>query len=419
MCYCCVNCFHNDDIKNYIKSNNRIGECNYCGSKNVLTISTEDIGVFFRECFSKAYETLDSGTGAYYDPDDKDYCGPNGSPVTRYSILDILENEEAFEDEPNITLIKDIINSSGPSIRDIQNGDFDIYANINDNCFVIISDLYGTYGTKAYYTWDQFKFIVKHYNRFFDVDGYLNQTDSRLTFLESLRPLLMEYESVLPKNKKFYRARKNESNFEFESLVINKELSPAPPKYAQTNRMSPAGISYLYVSDSPTTANAECRYKNEDVLIAEYIAKNDLQIIDFSQQVYIENVSIFSDEYDHDAHWLNNFLKLFADEISKPVGTSKNKDYEYVATQFIAEYIRCLGYDGIAFKSSIADGINYCFFCGPDFEYSKNEYGVYDDYVSYTTLNSFLDFFGIQSISLVRVDNDGKLSYPIMTRKNA
>ena len=418
MNYCCTNCFSNDNIKNYIVRHNRIGECDYCGSKNVFTISTEDIGMFFRDCFSKAYETIESGTGAYYDPEDRDYNGPGGSPVTRYSIIDILESEEVFDIELNFDLLEDIISSSGPSLRDIQNGDWDIYGNIYDDCFVIRGDLYGTYGTKAYYNWDQFKFIVKHYNRFFDVDGYINHSDSRQTMLESLRPLIIEYKNILPKNTKLYRARKNEPYFEFGSIIINKELSPAPPKYAQTNRMSPAGISYLYVSDSPSTANAECRYKNADVLIAEYVAKNDLQIIDFSQQVYIGNVSIFSDEYDHDVHWLNNFLKLFADEISKPVDSSKNRDYEYVATQFIAEYIRCLGYDGIAFKSSIADGINYCFFCGPDFEYSKSEYGVYDDYITYTTLDSFLDLFDIQSVSLVKVDNDGKLSHPIMTQKN-
>ena len=85
MNYCCTNCFSNDNIKNYIVSHNRIGECDYCGSKNVFTISTEDIGMFFRDCFSKAYETIESGTGAYYDPEDRDYNGPSGSPVTNYS----------------------------------------------------------------------------------------------------------------------------------------------------------------------------------------------------------------------------------------------------------------------------------------------------------------------------------------------
>ena len=421
MCFCCTECFFNDDIKNHIIDKNHIGNCDYCGAKGIFTISTEDIGMFFRKCISKAYEPLEAGTGAYYDSEDKEFYGPNGKSVTRYSILDIIECECVFEDEPNIRLLEDIISSSGPTLKEIQNGDFDIYSNIYEDAYVIIDDLYGTYGTKAFYNWEHFKFFVKHYNRFFDVIGYPNQVDSRKNLLDSLQPLMMEYDSIIPSNTKFYRARKNESHFNFNTININKELSPAPPKYAQTNRMSPAGISYLYVSDLSKTACSECRYKDEDVLIAEYVSKKDLQIIDFSKQVNIDNVGIFSDEYDHDIQWLNNFLKLFVDEISKPVDSTKNRDYEYVATQFIAEYIRCLGYDGIGFRSSIDDGVNYCFFCGPDIESCKDEYGIYDydyNYNNYTILDSFLELFEIQTVSLVRVDNYGILSSPILTRHN-
>ena len=274
------------------------------------------------------------------------------------------------------------------------------------------------YSTKAYFTWEHFKFAIKHYNRFFDVDAGTSDTDFRKQILDDMRPILMEYENLIPVGSVFYRARKNDPSLNFESLIINKELSPAPPKHAQTNRMSPAGISYLYVSSEKETACAECRYTNADVIIAQYIAKQELQIIDFSEDVYITNQSIFSEKYDHDLYWLNHFLKLFAAEISKPVNCEKSDhSYEYAATQVIAEYIRSLGYDGICYKSSVSKGKSYCFFCGPDFEFCKNDYGIIlNDSEYYQIPQSFLDLFSIDSISLLQVSESGNLHDPIKIR---
>ena len=48
-----------------------------------------------------------------------------------------------------------------------------------------------------------------------------------------------------------------------------------PPKYATTNRMSPAGISYLYVASDRETAYKECRYKDATVMVAEYVLKEN------------------------------------------------------------------------------------------------------------------------------------------------
>ena len=128
-------------------------------------------------------------------------------------------------------------------------------------------------------------------------------------------------------------------------------------------------------------------------------------------------MSIFSDDYDHNMSWINNFLSLFAEEISKPVDENIDRAYEYVATQFIAEYIRCLGYDGIGYKSSVDQGISYCFFCGPDLKYCKSDYGIFDDMESYfKTLPSFNEIFNINSISLYNVSEEQELRFLNKTR---
>lgn len=420
MCHCCEKCFSNSYIQTFIKSHGNVGDCDYCNSRNVYVTSIDTLGFFFRECFDKAYEYIEEGTGAYYDSEEKEYCGPNGEEATRYSVLDILEKEYAFDDISNTALIEDIMNASSPSIRDIQNGETDPYSDIYDDCYTVKNDLYGVYATKTYHTWEQFKFIVKHYNRFFDVDGYLNNLDLRKQLLDQIRPFIMEYEAIIPSNEVFYRARKKEPTLDFDNLIINKELSPAPAKYAQTNRMSPSGISYLYLASSPDTACAECRYTNEDVILATFFTKSELQIIDFSQNASMPSDSIFSQEYDHDNYWVNNFLKLLKKEISLPIDSEKNDhSYEYVATQLIAEYIRSIGYDGIGFNSSVSDGKSYCFFCGPDLNYCKYDYGIFDDFTyNYDFLPSFLESFEIEKISLLHVSKSGKLQDLNKTRKN-
>ena len=421
MAYCCEKCFYNKYIQNYIQDNGSIGACDYCGASDVSVVEVSELGKYFRECFDKAYETLDAGTGAYYDGEEKEYCGPTGTSATRYSVIEILEGEFAFPDETNHQLVEDIIKYSGPSDREIQQGDFDLYGDIYDECFVLRNDLYGVYGMDMYYNWESFKFLIKHYNRFFDVDGFFANIDIRKELLESIKIAVMEYEQVIPVSTLFYRARRTTINdlhkLDFDSIVIDKELSPPSPKFARTNRMSPAGISYLYVSSNSHTATKECRYMNEEVIIAEFSNKKELQIIDFSQKKYVSNMSIFSDDYDHNMSWINNFLSLFAEEISKPVDENIDRAYEYVATQFIAEYIRCLGYDGIGYKSSVDQGISYCFFCGPDLKYCKSDYGILDDMESYfKTLPSFNEIFNINSISLYNVSEEQELRFLNKTR---
>ena len=268
MCHCCENCFSNPHIKAFIKSKALAGVCDYCNAKSAYVVGIEEIGVFFRECLSKAYEPLEVGTGAYYDPEDKEFYGPKGV-ATRYSVIDIFENEDVLDDISDTRLIEEIMDASGLSIKDIQDGEEDLYGDIYEDRFVLSNDLSGVYNIGAYYTWDQFKFSIKHYNRFFDINACV----SRMKLLDALYLFMEEYVSVIPAGTTLYRARKVWDSIDFESLVINKEMSPAPPKYAQVNRMSPAGISYLYLASSEETACAECRYKDADVILAKYSPK--------------------------------------------------------------------------------------------------------------------------------------------------
>ena len=402
---CCEHCFRQDDIRNYIIKDQKIGDCYYCGSKNVAIKQTKKVGLFIRESLDKAYELLGEDTGSMYDSEEDMYIGRYGEE-TGVSVRDILFDEEDIFNYNSGTeqLFVDLFHDSTISYEDIKNGEIDRYENIEADLFVVKNALYGSESIAEHYEWEKFKHLVKYYNRFFDINPKEKKRDE---LLEALKPYFEKMAKVLPQGSELYRVRKMDiqsANY-LNSLDIYKELSPAPPKYATNNRMSPAGISYLYVATQPQTAYLECRLHDGDCAVqGKFVTKKSLNILDLSLKVNFRiSNSIFSAEYNQDALWINEFLNQFEDEISRPVNPNKDRSYEYIATQMVAEYVRMLGYDGIKYRSSISpEGQNYVFFCGPNRKISGDIYDYYG-IMSYEELRYFTDWFYIDDVKAVRI----------------
>jgi len=108
-------------------------------------------------------------------------------------------------------------------------------------------------------------------------------------------------------------------------------------------RFNPSLIKYLYASQSPYTALTEVRpFLGSSVSVAEIKLTEEITIADFSYHgVGVDNS-------------LEEMLKLFImDNFSKPINTNI---HDYIPTQYIAEYLKKLGYDGIKFNSSLHQG---------------------------------------------------------------
>ena len=415
--FCCSNCFNNQYIKKYIEDNaEEEGNCPYCGSANVQLVSLETMGKYLRDCIEKAYEGCDDGTGAMYDSEEKMYLGPNGEEATTYSIREILTEEEMILNDNTVesSLIEDLFENLY-SYREIQKGAEDPFDDIDSPMWVIKDDLYGDEQTRVFHAWESFKHMIKHYSRFFEPQGFNLRED----YLERMDPYIYDFITDVPSGTGFYRARKTDKNLlPIERIEPYSQMGPPPAVYAKTNRMSPAGIPYLYLASDQETTLKECRIdSDEEAIIAEFISTEELQILDLSTNKYFASDSIFDPEYNHDNTWMNSFWKSFIKEISEPVSEDKeDHSYEYAATQLVAEYYRTKGYDGICFKSSVGPGKNYVFFMGPDPEYTPNAYPYpfYSEYYfdNLPILEEFTDMFRIDSIKHV----DGKLNI-IKTRK--
>jgi len=142
---------------------------------------------------------------------------------------------------------------------------------------------------------------------------------------------------------------------------FNKKDSGAPPQRETIHgRINPAGISYLYTAIDVDTAIAEIQPTIEQTIsIAEIKTLKELNILNFDFSDILENPNL-----DEKSLQELEILKMFFDTVSglfsKPIlGNADN----YYTTQYISEYIKHMGFDGIKYKSSLRkDGSNIVIF---------------------------------------------------------
>lgn len=409
---CCKNCFTNRYLQEFITKNyENIGICDYCGSTDIELYPIHKMGKHIIVCLQKAYELIGDGTGAMWDDEEDEYIDYKGQPSEPVSIREILISDEAIFTELALKngILEELFEDLN-SYERLKDGGYSIWGDIDEPQFVIIDELYGEEILPVYQDWLMFKHIAKHYNRFFAVGGFGDYSG----FLEKLKNIICGFADDLPVGTKLYRTRKQTDELkDLSKIQPYKDMGPAPPKYAQTNRMSPAGISYLYLAADKDTTYSECRLSDCTAIVAEFESKQELQVIDFTKDNYYYNCdSIFSDDYCHEDRFITRFLTSFVDELSQPVSDNQDHSYEYVATQIISEYIRSIGFNGICYKSSVANGKNYAFFCGPDPKeiHDLYPYPFNDPYYSYKLpiLDSFTEFFTIKQIEEVQLKNEIK-----------
>lgn len=166
----------------------------------------------------------------------------------------------------------------------------------------------------------------------------------------------------LKKNKTIiYRARLYENDETEEEIKAkppefigyNKEKSFVPPKEkCKMGRINPEGIVYLYATKDLKTAIKEVRpYLRQVVSVAKVKVNNALKLIDLTSKYNTKNACTY----------MEAIRDLLSELLSVPVRPDENK--KYLATQYIAEIIKDMGFDGIAYRSAFdIEEINYCIF---------------------------------------------------------
>lgn len=131
---------------------------------------------------------------------------------------------------------------------------------------------------------------------------------------------------------------------------------------ALEGRANPKGIPCLYVASDKETAMAETRPWLDSIISVGYLKLiKDVKVLNFSVEHGKSNLSMYFKEKPTQEEIIKAVWLEIDNAFSKPTKTSDSIS-DYAPTQIISEYIKSKGYDGIAYKSSLADGHNIALF---------------------------------------------------------
>lgn len=207
--------------------------------------------------------------------------------------------------------------------------------------------------------WNALKNDVKYVNRFI-----LNAEDYNLDlYLEKANREIKEG-TIL------YRARINSKEDNPFSFL---EMGCPPKELCSAGRANPQGIPYTYLSEDLDTTLYEVRaILLDSVNIGEFKVKRNLFVFDFEAEISIFDA--FNNTFGSDLIGIakqKKFLDSFRKDMSKPLGRNDSA-LEYVPTQFVCEYCKSKGIDGIRFRSAMHNtGINIVLFNQKDVECEK------------------------------------------------
>ncbi|MEA3544438.1 MAG: RES family NAD+ phosphorylase [Thermodesulfobacteriota bacterium] len=201
--------------------------------------------------------------------------------------------------------------------------------------------------TTAILQWEAFREELKHQRRFFPTNNSeIMNLETSFVALESRMALTV------------YRARACEHGTPF---MID-EMGKPPEKLVGNGRANPVGIPCLYVASDADTAVAEIRpHKGEVVCVAEFKVETELSFVDLRNPR--SKISPFSldEENLRMVHRNMSYLCRLGDELTMPI-LPRTAHLDYLPSQYLCEFIKSRGYDGVVYKSAMGSGINYAIF---------------------------------------------------------
>jgi hypothetical protein len=196
--------------------------------------------------------------------------------------------------------------------------------------------------------WDKLRDEMMYANRWF-----LN-VDIDLDRLYQLLGMLLA--TQLP--RRWYRAR-----IRTEDEVFPIDKMGAPPKRRSSHgRANPAGIPYLYLGSLPETAAAEIRPHTGEVACVADFTIPEIKAVDLRNPRKLVSPFILSESSAIGQLRADlPFLERLGEELTRPVQPA-GAAIDYIPSQYLCEFIKKSGFDGVVYRSSVSDGINLALF---------------------------------------------------------
>jgi hypothetical protein len=313
---CCAECFGDRGLgRNLIPIlSHATAQCPYCGTDNVPLVEPRELAEYF-ELLVSAYRE-----------------DPTGKLLVQWFREDWAMFQHPRMDDPRAKdLLAEILND-GEIVR---------------RQFVPVGDP----AVDRLNEWEKLRDELMYHNRYFP------EATIDLDRLESLLSSLTLDGDEVP--TQWYRARIQTSDVPFTAG----EMGAPPKRVASHGRANPAGIPYLYLGSSAVAAISEIRpHTGERAGIADFTTPPDLKLIDLRNPRKM--VSPFLLEDASDIGRMRNdlpFLERLGDELTRPV-VPQSAAIDYTPSQYLCEFIKNCGYQGVIYRSSVSNGINLALF---------------------------------------------------------
>jgi len=201
--------------------------------------------------------------------------------------------------------------------------------------------------------WYKVRTELKHQNRFFPKT--VNDLD--LGRIEQLLPHLQISMSEVTTN--WHRARIQDK----DEAYPDDEMGAPPKNKTAHGRANPAGIPYLYLATDQQTAVSEIRpHPGEVACVATFSVPAKLSLVDLRwPRITVSPFSLSSEDEVAQMRGDIDFLEYFGEELTRPV-VPQAAAIDYIPSQYLCEFIKHCGYDGVLYRSSVGDGFNLALF---------------------------------------------------------
>lgn len=345
---CCPNCFKDKFAKELVFSlaKKDWGKCDFCGAKGerlLEVVPESELAEQLGDLLS-VFSTADSEEGVFPTLFD--------AFIETWSIFE-SESRVAFNSMIQALFPKD------SSIKELLTGPVRLDPSPSaENPFQL--NFFGPHD------WNEFAYSIQHVQRY---HAEIVNRDILARLLNALAKEIDQSTGI------WYRARRWNGKPRHELTV--KELKEPKPDKAGDGRMTPRGVPCLYISNSVGGAMSEIRAsKYDEVAILAMRPARKLKILDLSR---VDEISPFDENVDCKelASNIKNLRQMKADLV-KPVRATDDP-IDYVPTQYIADFARSIGFEGIGYRSVLheKDGVpsyNIASFCG--FDEAFLEYGI-------------------------------------------
>lgn len=314
--WCCPECFDDRGLrKNIIPSlSTTRGACNFCQSADVDLVEPRQLADVF-EILVSVYE---------FDPD--------GKPLVEWMKEDWLIFSHLILDMSCAeALLSKILDNDEIVQRTFSPSD--------------------TYKSEGLAQWDTLRDEILCKNRYF-LDAELD-TDRLKELLAHL------HADDMPEI--WFRAR---ILTEDPSHPYPIEKMGVPPKHlAAHGRANPIGIPYLYLASHHQTAAAEIRpHTGEVVCVAEFSVLEKLTTVDLRNPRKLVSPFVLADTSAIAQMRADiPFLERLGEELTRPV-LPRSSAIDYIPSQYLCEFIKKIGYDGVVYRSSVSSGMNLALF---------------------------------------------------------